>query len=266
MPSVTVFNPQNIKNLEITTITPTPAIGAGGVLNLTNFPNLAQVKATGINLSSVINIKDCPKLTSLSINNNNMSGPVPDLNLLTGMRQLTAHGNRFSYIPQTNFSSNTNLQNYLIYNCTGLTGFLPSSITGLVSCQQFSVNNCKLSGTLYAPNSINLSIFNSYTNSFTGAFPDLSFVTGKITVGANNNNFTTFNGGFPNNFYTTGSVFNLSVNKFTSTAIANILQAAVNAGNYYCTLSINGNARATGTQNTENIATLSGRGWTVNFS
>ena len=266
-PAISVITGRNINRLALAiSQTGINNSGVGGVVDISNLPNLTLLTASGIGMTQLLGMANCPKLATAVISQNSLGGAVPNLALNTGLTQLTAFANNYTGITQTNFTNNGNLAFYLVYRCPLLSGTVPTGVALLTGLQQFSVNQCSLTGTITAPQAKNLNIFNIYSNNFTGTFPDISFMTGVKTMGANNNNITGFAGGLPTGI--NGCVFNFNTNKLQPSAISGILQAAVNSTSTSCTLNIAGgsNARATGTVNLNNISTLQSRGWTVTYN
>jgi len=254
--------------IKLLTISVNPFVSGGaGTLDLYNLRSMTSLNATGVGLSNITNFGACAKLAVVSVNNNGLSGAIPDFRLNTGLRQFTAYGNNYTGITQNYWGANAGaMQNFLIYNNPNLSGTLPVGITGLTGIQSFSVNGCKLSGNLVLPRSRVMTVYNAYSNNFTGTIPDISYQTGLKTFGLNNNNLTGFNGGFPTGVSGLNAQF--SANKLSFSGVSQILQAAVNSTSTTGVLALGGtnNARATGTTNVNNINTLVSRGWTVTYN
>lgn len=265
--------------------------GAGGVVDISTFTNLVNFTGIGVNMTGFMPITGATGLRNFNINNNRIVGPMLDISTLSQLRIFTASAAGFQgTVP--NFSANNNLiTSYHCGNNTGLSGQFPV-ITGLTGLQQLYINNCNFTGTMPSLTASNRELrvywcssnditgfipplpsgahllrdFNCANNQLTGFIPNF-FPTGAIRIASLQNNFLTdFTGRFPANI--SGLNFNFSANRLTPSAISGILQELVNSNSRTGGLSIQAgtNARVTGAVDLSNLATLSGRGWSVTFN
>jgi Leucine-rich repeat (LRR) protein len=234
---ITLAPPQNITYIDLGTSSPK----LGGVVDVSDFTNLQEIKCPSHDLTEVKGYADNPNIHTVLIANNQLSGPIPDI---TGMSSLT------------NF--------WVMVN--QFTGTFPD-ISGNPNLQVINVGRNNLTGTLPDISAIgfpNLIRFNVYGNSFTGAIPDMVNIPKLDYLLAHNNNLTDFTGSFP----ITLRRLLATDNNLTQTAVDNILQAIVDANRTTdmskTALYIGGTGNsAPSPAGIANINILRGRGWTV---
>lgn len=266
MPNITITSGENITALTIG-LTPTGS-ERGGDLDVSYLPNLTSLVATAIGLKSVAGIQSNVLLSNIRIDNNQITGTVPNISKITGLVNFYANQNNFTSFDLTGFAPyHRTLQFFVIFNNPSLTGYFPQNTDYITGIRNYSANGTLMTGAIpplpyYCPR---LTTFGFNGARFTGMVPDIYNGIALQNFRCDSNaNITGFTGRFPPNLG-----FNCQVggNRFNSISIQNILQAAVDANGYNGTLNISGTnmARATGFQNTGNIAILTGRGWTVSF-
>ena len=180
--SITLASGQNIKgiSLSITRSSPTgPTGNYGGTLDLSYFPNLTGVFATGIGLTALGpgGFSSNRILTTVYVSSNSITGALPSLYTNTGIKIAIFSSNNFTgSIPDFSGNANKNLNNYLCDN-NNLSGAIPI-LTGLTALVYFGCG-------------FNSGIVNGNLNSgITGAIPDLSRNASLQNFFCNNNSIT----------------------------------------------------------------------------
>lgn len=234
---ISLTSPQNITSIDAGTSSPK----LGGVIDVSDFTNLQEIRCNDHDLTEVKGYADNPNIKIVLISGNLLSGSIPDITSMSSLERFWVMVNQF-------------------------TGTFPD-ISGNLNLQVINVGNNNLTGTLPDISAIgypSLSRFNAYRNSFTGAIPDMVNIPKLDYLFLNNNNLTDFTGSFPK---TLRRVF-ANNNNLTQTAVDNILQAIVDADrttNMTDTiLNIGGSGNsAPSAAGITNKNILIGRGWTV---
>ena len=137
---------------------------SGTIPNLSSLTSLTHLYLNNNQLSGTIPnwLSNLTSLTHLYLNNNQLSGEIPDLSRLTNLQQLSLWGNQLSgEIPD--LSRLTSLL-YLFLDDNQLSGTIPN-LSGLTNLQQLSLSRNQLSGRI----------------------PDLSFLTSLTRLTASQN-------------------------------------------------------------------------------
>ena len=234
---LSLTSPTTIQSIDLGTSNPK----LGGVVDVSDFTNLQEIKCQEHDLIQVNGYADNPNIKIVLISGNLLSGSIPDI---TGMSSLE----RF-YVTVNQF-----------------TGTFPD-ISENPNLQVINVGDNNLTGTLPDISAIgypSLFRFNAYDNSFTGAIPDMVNIPKLDLMYINNNNLTDFTGSFP---ITLRRVF-ANNNNLTQTAVDNILQAIVNANRTTemakTVVNIGGTGNsAPSAAGITNRGILRARGWTV---
>jgi len=273
-------------------ITPTGVSGvpAGGTVDISTFPNVTGFFANGCALTNIIGIDGQSRFRAIDVSNNRLAIPCPSIAQNSGLFSFQASNAGFTgTVP--NFGNNGLLAQAHYGNNRGLSGEFPT-ITGLTGLQQLYLNASSFSGAapILAASNRELRIFWYNNNRFTGSIPQWPsgshllrdfncgnnqltgfvpnfFSNGAMRIGAFANNLLTdFTGRFPSNI--SGLSFNFAANRLTPNAISGILQELVNSNSRTGGLAIQAgsNARVTGAVDLSNLATLSGRGWSITFN
>jgi Leucine-rich repeat (LRR) protein len=234
---ITLAPPQNITSIDAGTSSPK----LGGVIDVSDFTNLQEIRCNDHDLTEVKGYADNPNIKIVLISGNLLSGSIPDITGMSSLERFWANDNQF-------------------------TGTFPD-ISGNPNLQVINVGNNNLTGTLPDISAIgypNLIRFNAYGNSFTGAIPDMVNIPNLDYLLLDNNNLTDFTGSFP---FTLRNVA-VNDNNLTQTAVDNILKAIVDANrttNMTGTIvNIGGPGNsAPSAAGIVNKDILVGRGWTV---
>ena len=234
---ISLTSPQNITSIGLGTSSPK----LGGVIDVSDFTNLQEIKCAKHDLTEVKGYADNPNIHTVLISGNQLSGPIPDITGMSSLQRFWVMVNQF-------------------------TGTFPD-ISGNPNLQVINVGDNNLTGTLPDISAIgypDLFRFNLASNSFTGAIPDMVNIPKLARLSVDNNNLTDFTGSFP---ITLSRIF-VNDNNLTQTAVDNILQAIVNANrttnmtNTVLYIGGTGNS-APSAAGIVNKNTLVSRGWTV---
>nr|DAD41342.1 TPA_asm: hypothetical protein HUJ06_015665 [Nelumbo nucifera] len=110
------------------------------------------------------------QLRILSLQNNSLTGPIPDLSGLVNLKTLFLDHNSFSALIPASVSSLHRLRTLdLSYN--NLTGPIPSGLTTLVRLYYFRLDGNRLGGAIPPLNQSSLLVFNVSRNNLTGVIP-----------------------------------------------------------------------------------------------
>lgn len=271
----------------------------GGAIDISMFPNLSSFVCARNGIVSFRGFGNCPKLTNLVLQQNNisgffnsvfpdfsnrtnmvtfalqspnfstfplLSGSIPDLSRLTKLVTFTVQSNNLIG-PIPNVNNNSELVTFAMAQ-NKLTGDIPS-LSALTKLNTFLCDNNSLSGSL--PD-LSFNILLRVCNvgiqrgiGLTGNIPNLSTNTRLQSFVAFQNSLSGFDGGTLSSTLTS---FSLSNNQLTQTAVDDILLALFNAGGYNGILNLGGtgNSSPTGGQNNIYASLLRGRGWTVTIN
>ena len=151
-----------------------------------------SLRIKGMNGSIPAGLSALTGLRALLLDDNELTGSIPDLSALTGLQQLNLRNNQLTgSIPD--LSALTSLEHLILYD-NELTGSIPdlSALTNLLSLY---LHNNELTGSIPDLSALtNLSVLWLYNNELTGEIPDLSALTNVTSLYLHRNKLT---GGIP---------------------------------------------------------------------
>jgi Leucine-rich repeat (LRR) protein len=168
---------------------------------------------------------DNTHVEEIVITNNNLTGTIPDLGTLTGLKKLNLESNNLTgNIPAT--LNNLTQLTHLSLSLNNLYGSLPD-LGALTQLTWFSLSYNNLSGSIptWLNNLSNLQYLFFNSNSFSGTIPDLSGLTSIESLSFTNNYLTGTIPTWLNNLVTLKSL-GLAMNQLTGTIpdLGNLLQ------------------------------------------
>ncbi|KAK6923075.1 Protein kinase domain [Dillenia turbinata] len=110
------------------------------------------------------------QLRVLSLRNNSLSGPIPDLSGLVNLKSLFLNGNSFSGSFPLSILSLHRIR-AVDFSLNNLTGPIPAELTSLDRLSYFRLDRNFLNGSIPAFNRSSLVVFNVSSNNFSGSVP-----------------------------------------------------------------------------------------------
>jgi len=151
----------------------------GGEIFLADFPNLISFICTNNGVTAINDYHTRDKLQILNINNNQLSGQLPNLSQLTSLREFRLFVNSFS----GNLTNILSLPSLEIFNCGNnlFSGNIPN-ISNRSSLRIFRCNNNSFTGGIPALNNLpSIQFLDYYRNpSLGGAIPQINHLTSLI--------------------------------------------------------------------------------------
>lgn len=175
--SISIPSGEYITNL---TLSVTP-VATGSVLDLSRFPNLTRFVAPNIGATTLGGYGSLPHMINFGVFSNAITGDMrtvlTGIENQTGLQTVNLNNNRMSgAIP--NFANNVHLTNFAC-SFNPLSGSRLPDLTPNTVLRDFEATNCGLTGTI--PSFANGTLIRRYacsTNRLTGTLPSLAPVTG----------------------------------------------------------------------------------------